>query len=100
MNLVRPILHLRKRVAKPLDGFCFIRPEFHPKQIGLIHLPQNLGYRKLPDTGEVVSVTGEAEFKVGDRVFYNNKSCDLEHVKDENGKPLARVKVGDVMAIL
>lgn len=86
----------------PLNGKVLIAPEWMPKQVGSIIMPENLAYRDLPNTGTVVSVPADfnGEFNIGDRVLFDHRKSSIEHCKDDSEKPLSLVPVDDVMAVL
>lgn len=87
---------------KPLKKHVFIKLDMHPENVGSIVLPANLPYRQIPTTGIVTAIADDAnaEFKVGDHVLFDSHKCDIESIKGENGKRVARTRVENVMAVL
>lgn len=88
---------------KPLNGTCFIRPEFHEmSESGLIDISQ-MHYKHLPGVGKVTHLpAGEFDFKVGDRVIYDHRQSDIAKVdpKYTGNLTVAVVPVVAVMAVI
>ena len=87
---------------KPLNSRVIIAPDFHPKQIGSIYLPENLKYRDLPNTGRILEMPdGSFDFKAGERVLYDQHASNFDSgLMDDAGKPHALVPVSSVLAVL
>ena len=88
---------------KPCNKKCFIRPEIEGRKTdGGLHLPDHQ-WRHLPNVGTVTHLPeGDFDFKVGDRVFYNDKKSDMEALNPKyfGSHKMAVVPVDEVMAVL